>query len=96
MRVPYAFCAKSARSAVEGIPCSTKMLSYRNLGDVERSASTRHDRFVLDSLSRCNIQWAKWLAFQSKTSPVRQSGSGGAGLGYGLGHVWVTFATGCY
>jgi hypothetical protein len=72
------------------------MLSYRNLGDVERSASTRHDRFVLDSLSRCNIQWAKWLAFQSKTSPVRQSGSGGAGLGYGLGHVWVTFATGCY
>ncbi len=26
------------------------MLSYRNLGDAERSASTRHDRFVLDSL----------------------------------------------
>jgi hypothetical protein len=46
--------------------------------------------------SRCNMQWAKWLVFQSKTSPVRHSGSGGAGLECGLGHVWVTFATGCY
>jgi hypothetical protein len=46
--------------------------------------------------SRCKMQWAKWLVFQSKTSPVRQSGSGGAGLECGLGHVWVSFATGCY
>jgi hypothetical protein len=30
------------------------------------------------------MQWAKWLAFQSKTSPVRQSGSGGAGLEWGM------------
>jgi hypothetical protein len=44
------------------------MLSYRNLGDVERSlhrlATTG---LIWIPCSRCNMQWAKWLAFQSKT-----------------------------
>jgi hypothetical protein len=39
---------------------------------MERSVLTRHDKFVLDSLFALQMQWAKRLAYQSKTSPERQ------------------------
>jgi hypothetical protein len=83
----------------DGIPCSTKTYSYRSFG---RHGEICFDSFATTGLiwipcSRCrNVQWAKWLSFQSKTSPVRQSGSGGAGLGCGLGHVWGEIRNGMF
>ena len=65
-------------------------LCYRSLGDMERSVSTRHDTgLIWIPCSRCkNVWWAKWLAFQWKDLASEVIGSGGAGLGCGLGHVW--------
>lgn len=58
-----------------GIPCSTEAFSYRKLGGIEeQSVATCHDKFVMDSL----FALRQMVAFQSKTSAVRQSGSGGA------------------
>jgi hypothetical protein len=60
---------------VDGIPCITEAYSYRmSLGDMERSVSTRHDRFDLDSLfalQKCAMGQMAGVSIK-KTSSVRQ------------------------
>jgi hypothetical protein len=56
-------------------------LSYRNLEFGRcRAICVDSPRQVCSGfpVRAAEMQWAKWLAFQSKTSPARQSGSGGA------------------
>jgi hypothetical protein len=94
MRVPYAFSAKSVRSASEWNSMQHWGLVigiWEIWSDLCRLATTG---LFWISCSRCIMQWAKWLAFQSKTLPVRQSGLGEAGLECGLGHVWVYIRNG--
>jgi hypothetical protein len=68
------------------------------MGDIEGSVSTRHIKFILDSLFALQHAVGQMAGVSIKDhASETDSGSGGAhGLGCGLGHVWVTFAKGCY
>jgi hypothetical protein len=56
------------------------------------SASTRHDRFDLDSLFALQYAVGQMAGVSIKDLASEAKSSSGCGLG----HVWVTFATGCY
>jgi hypothetical protein len=95
MRVRYALIAKSVRSASDWNSTQHwgSSTSYRNLGDMEWSLCRLATTGLLFWLpcSRCRNAVGQMAGVS-----IKDLASEATGLGCGLGHVWVTFATGCY